>query len=196
LRAVIRRRHALATALPIACFALAACGGGTKTAAIPSESASEPSSTETTTTETTPKPAPPTAEVKRLAAAVGTNAKKKPRVVKPKGRPPTKLIADDVIEGKGPAAKSGDQLTVDYVGVNWSNGKEFDASWKRKQTFPLTLGAGGVIQGWDQGLVGAKAGTRRLLVIPPDLGYGASGSPPTIGPNETLVFVIDVRKIG
>ena len=82
------------------------------------------------------------------------------------------------------------------MGVSWSNGKEFDSSWKRHQTFPFTLGQGSVIQGWDHGVVGMKAGGRRMLVIPPDLAYGASGSPPSIGPNETLVFVIDLRKIG
>jgi len=195
---VIRLRFFTSLAAVCASLALAACGGGTKTAAIPSESASTSTSATTTTetTETTAAPSPPTAEVKRLAAAAGTNTKKKPKIVKPKGDPSAKLIADDIVDGKGPAAKSGDQLTVDYVGANWSNGKEFDASWKRKQTFPLTLGQGGVIQGWDQGLVGMKAGGRRMLVIPPDLGYGASGSPPSIGPNETLVFVIDLRKIG
>jgi FKBP-type peptidyl-prolyl cis-trans isomerase len=134
--------------------------------------------------------------VRLIADGVGTDTKKKPKIRKPEGSPPKELIADDIVAGKGPAAKSGDQVTVDYVGVSWSSGKEFDASWKRKQTFPLTLGQGGVIQGWDQGLVGAKKGTRRLLVIPPDLAYGANGSPPTIGPNETLVFVIDVREIG
>jgi len=184
-------------AVGAATIVVAACGGGTKTAEIPSGSASEStaSTPETTTTETTAKPAAPTPEVERLAAAAGDNTKKKPKIVKPKGDPPAKLIADDIVEGKGPAAKSGDQLTVDYVGANWSNGKEFDTSWG-KQPFPVTLGAGGVIQGWEDGLVGAKAGTRRMLVIPPDQGYGASGSPPVIGPNETLVFVIDVRKIG
>jgi peptidylprolyl isomerase len=196
---VIRLRTLTGLALAAACLALAACGGGTKTAAIPSGSGSDSAASPTptaTTTATTAKPAPPTPAVKTLAAGAGTNTKKKPKIAKPKGSPPSKLISDDIVTGKGPAAKNGDQLTVDYVGVSWSTGKEFDASWKRKQTFPLTLGQGGVIPGWDQGLVGVKAGGRRMLVIPPDLAYGASGQPPTIGPNETLVFVIDVRKIG
>lgn len=179
-----------------AAVTLGACGGGTKTAAIPSAAPSGTPTVSTLPTETTPKPAPPTAAVKALAAAVVTNTKKQPKIPKPKGSPPTKLIADDIVAGKGPAAKSGDQLTVDYVGENWSSGKVFDASWKRHQTFPLTLGQGSVIKGWDDGLVGMKAGGRRMLVIPPDLGYGASGSPPSIPPNETLVFVIDLRKIG
>jgi len=194
---VIRLRTLNATAAVAACFALAACGGGTKTAEIPSGSASDNTGTSATveTTPTTTTLSSPTPEVKRLAGAVGTSPKKRPKIVTPKGTPPTKLIADDIVVGKGPAAKTGDALTVDYVGANWSNGKVFDESWKRKQTFPVTLGQG-VIQGWSDGLVGAKAGGRRMLVIPPDLGYGANGSPPSIGPNETLIFVIDVRKIG
>jgi peptidylprolyl isomerase len=196
LRAVIRPRFFTTLAAIAATLLLAACGGGTKTAAIPSEDASTSSTSTAAETETTTKPSPPTGAVKALASGVGTNTKKKPKVGKPKGDPPGKLISDDIVDGKGDAAKPGDQLTVDYVGVNWSNGKEFDASWNRKQTFPLTLGQGGVIEGWDAGLVGMKEGGRRMLVIPPDLGYGASGSPPTIGPNETLVFVIDLRKIG
>jgi peptidylprolyl isomerase len=191
---VIRPRFFITAAAATASLALAACGGGTKTAAIPSENAS--TSTGATTTETTAKPSPPNAEVKRLADAAGTDTKKKPKIVKPKGDPSDALMSDDIVEGKGAAAKAGDQLTVDYVGASWSNGKEFDSSWKRKQTFPLTLGQGGVIEGWDEGLVGMKAGGRRMLVIPPDKAYGANGSPPSIGPNETLVFVIDLRKIG
>jgi peptidylprolyl isomerase len=186
-------------ALGASCFALAACGGGsTKTADIPSGGETTTAAAPATTTETTAKPAlgKPTAEVKALAAAAGTNEKKKPAVPKPKGKPPTQLVVDDVVKGRGPAAKDGDRLTVDYVGLNWSNGKEFDSSWTRKQPFTVPLGQGQVIQGWDQGLVGMKKGGRRLLVIPPDLGYGASGSPPAIGPNETLVFAIDLRKIG
>jgi peptidylprolyl isomerase len=183
--------------LGASCLALAACGGGTKTADIPSGGETTTAAAPATT-ETTAKPVlgKPTAEVKALAAAAGTNEKQKPRVPKPKGTPPTQLIVDDVVKGSGPAAKDGDQLTVDYVGLNWSNGKEFDSSWSRKQPFTVPLGQGQVIQGWDQGLVGMKKGGRRLLVIPPDLGYGATGSPPNIGPNETLVFAIDLRKIG
>jgi peptidylprolyl isomerase len=100
----------------------------------------------------------------------------------------------DIVKGKGPAAKDGDQLQMDYSGASWSTGKEFDSSWKSGQKFPLQLGAGGVIQGWDVGLVGIKQGGRRLLVIPPDMGYGAQGQG-NIAPNETLVFVVDARKI-
>jgi peptidylprolyl isomerase len=185
-----------------ACLGLAACGS-TKTADIPSGSGdtsatSTTTTTATATTDTTAAPtfAKPTAEIRKLAGAVGTSTKKKPKIGKPSGNPPTKLTVVDIVPGKGAGAKNGDSLTVDYAGNSWSTGKEFDASWKRGQPFPLTLGQGSVIKGWDQGLVGMKAGGRRLLVIPPDLGYGATGSGASIKPNETLIFVVDLRKIG
>lgn len=177
-------------------MATSACGGGgEKTAAIPSEDA--PAATATTTeTESTPAPAPPSAAVKALAAKVPENGKKRPRIPRPEGDPPKKLMIVDITKGSGPAVKSGDQVTVDYAGTSWSTGQEFDASWKSGQQFPFELGAGNVIQGWDLGVPGMKKGGRRLLVIPPEQGYGAQGSPPNIGPNETLVFVVDLRKIG
>lgn len=127
---------------------------------------------------------------------ISTDLEKKPTIPKPKGTPPAKLVIKDIVEGKGPAVKAGDTATVQYVGASWSTGQEFDASWDRGQPFPFPLGGGQVIPGWDQGVEGMKVGGRRELVIPPDLGYGAQGSPPAIGPNETLVFVIDLEKIG
>jgi peptidylprolyl isomerase len=191
--------HSKWAALALACAGLAACGGGTKTAAIPSGGETATSaSIDTATTATTAAKAPtfakPTAAVTKLANAVGTNTKKRPKIGKPSGSPPKKLTVVDIVKGTGAGAQSGDTLTVDYDGVSWSTGKEFDASWTRKQTFPVTLGQGGVIQGWEQGLQGMKQGGRRLLVIPPDLGYGSSGSGSSIKPNETLLFVIDLRK--
>jgi peptidylprolyl isomerase len=190
-------------ALVAACIGLAACGGS-KTADIPDGSNSASSETATTattaTTSTTatkpPTFAKPTANVTKLADSISTDTKKKPKIAKPSGNPPKKLTVVDVVKGTGPAVASGDNITVDYVGNSWSDGKEFDASWDRNQTFPLTLGQGQVIQGWDQGIVGMKVGGRRMLVIPPDLGYGAQGSPPKIKGNETLVFVVDLRKKG
>jgi peptidylprolyl isomerase len=120
----------------------------------------------------------------------------KPKVTVPSGPPPKTLEIKDLKEGTGPAAKAGDQLTVQYVGVTYADGKQFDASWDRGQPFQFQLGAGMVIPGWDQGLVGMKAGGRRELIIPPDLGYGAQGAPPDIPPNATLIFVIDLEQIG
>lgn len=123
-----------------------------------------------------------------------TDLTKKPQVEIPDGPPPCNLVVGDLVEGKGAAAKPGDQLTMKYVGVLYSTGKEFDASWDRGEDFPFQLGAGQVIPGWDRGLVGMKVGGRRQLVIPPDLGYGPSGQGP-IPPNATLVFVVDLVKI-
>jgi peptidylprolyl isomerase len=119
----------------------------------------------------------------------------KPVIPKPTGSPPRKLVKEDIVKGKGPGAKNGDTVTVKYVGVNFSNGQEFDASWDSGATFPVQLGAGMVIEGWDKGLVGIKKGGRRMLTIPPEMGYGAEGYPPDIPPNETLVFVVDAVSI-
>jgi peptidylprolyl isomerase len=119
----------------------------------------------------------------------------KPVIPKPTGTPPRKLVTEDIVKGKGPAAKPGDTVTVKYTGVNFSNGQEFDSSWDSGATFPVQLGAGMVIEGWDKGLVGVKKGGRRMLTIPPEMGYGSEGYPPSIPPNETLVFVIDVVSI-
>jgi peptidylprolyl isomerase len=202
--AVIRLNdYSKGLALVAACIGLAACGS-TKTADIPSASADSSSSTttattttDTTTTNTTAKPptfAKPTAEVTKIAKAVGTNTKKKPKIPKPSGKPPAKLTVVDIVKGTGAPAANGDTLTVDYAGTSWSTGKEFDASWNSGQPFPVTLGQGQVIPGWEQGLQGMRVGGRRLLVIPPDLGYGATGSGAKIKPNETLLFVVDRRK--
>ena len=120
---------------------------------------------------------------------------KKPVIPKQTGAVPKDLIAEDLIVGKGPAAKAGDQVSVQYVGVLRDTLKEFDSSWKRNQPFNLQLGAGQVIKGWDKGLVGMKAGGRRRLTIPPDLAYGATGQPPTIPANATLVFDVDMKTI-
>jgi peptidylprolyl isomerase len=184
-------------ALVAASIGLAACGGS-KTADIPdgSDTGTVAAAAETTTETTAKAPsfAKPTAEVQKLADAVGTNTKKKPKIGKPSGKPPAKLTVVDIVKGKGAAATSGDTLTVDYAGTSWSTGKEFDASWNSGQPFPVTLGQNSVIQGWEQGLQGMKVGGRRMLVIPPDLGYGSSGSGDKIKPNETLIFVVDRRK--
>lgn len=120
----------------------------------------------------------------------------KPTVEIPSGEPPSELRIDDLVEGDGPVAGAGMLATVDYVGVSWSTGDEFDASWNRNDTFSFNLGAGEVISGWDQGVQGMKVGGRRRLTIPPDLGYGAFGAGNVIAPNETLVFVVDLRRIG
>ena len=121
-------------------------------------------------------------------------SRSKPKVKVPSGPPPKQLVVDDLEDGKGPAAEAGDEVTVQYVGVNYKTGKQFDASWDRGEPFSFELGSHAVIDGWEEGLKGMKAGGRRELVIPPAMGYGAAGSPPAIPPNETLVFVIDLLE--
>ena len=120
----------------------------------------------------------------------------KPDVTIPDGAPPADLQIEDLVEGDGAEASAGMQVTVDYVGVSWSTKREFDASWNRNDTFTFGLGAGQVIQGWDQGVQGMKVGGRRRLTIPPGMGYGQFGAGGVIGPNETLVFVVDLRSVG
>jgi peptidylprolyl isomerase len=120
----------------------------------------------------------------------------KPAVTIPPEHPPTDLLIEELIEGDGTVAASGMMATVDYVGVSWSTGAEFDASWDRNDTFAFNLGAGEVIQGWDLGVQGMKVGGRRRLTIPPEMGYGQFGAGGVIGPNETLVFVVDLRRLG
>lgn len=106
----------------------------------------------------------------------------------------TKLTVTPLIEGKGPAAAAGQTITVNYVGVSFRTGTEFDASWKRSQPFSFTLGAGNVIPGWDQGLIGVKLGSRVQLDIPSDLAYGddPAGGRPT-GPLRFIVDVLGLR---
>ena len=124
-----------------------------------------------------------------------TDTTVKPVITASEDPAPTELVVNDIVEGTGPAAADGDEVSVQYVGALYETGEEFDASWDRGQPFDLTLGGGTVIQGWDQGLVGMKAGGRRELIIPPDLGYGPQGSPPSIPANATLVFIVDMLSI-
>jgi len=116
----------------------------------------------------------------------------KPRIPKPKGAPPKRLVVRDLVKGKGAEAGPGSDLTVNYVGVNHATGKEFDSSFESGQPFQFRLGTSMVIPGWDEGLQGMRVGGRRMLTIPPDKAYGEQGSPPAVGPNQTLVFVIDL----
>lgn len=153
-----------------ACAALAIAGCGSSSS--PSSSTSGESSA-TTSTEKPPQ-------------------RTKPKVEVPNGPAPKQLVKKDLIEGTGAEAKRGDEVTVQYVGVGYKTKKQFDASWDRGEPFSFTLGAGQVIPGWEQGVEGMKVGGRRELTIPSELAYGPAGSPPAIGPNETLIFVIDL----
>ncbi|MGH2717543.1 MAG: FKBP-type peptidyl-prolyl cis-trans isomerase [Actinomycetota bacterium] len=116
----------------------------------------------------------------------------KPTVTVPAGPPPAELRMTDLVEGSGTEATPGRTVSVQYVGVSYSNGKQFDASWDRGQAFSFPLGGGRVIKGWDQGVAGMKVGGRRELVIPPHLGYGDRGAGGSIKPGETLIFVVDL----
>lgn len=152
------------------------------------EQAAEEPGPSAAATELAETPAPePTPDLK--------DTKTKPVIDQPSGDPPIKLVKKDIVKGKGKRAKKGDTVSVQYVGVSFSTGEEFDASWDRGEPFSFALGQGQVIPGWDAGVAGMKVGGRRQLTIPPDQAYGASGSPPAIGPNETLVFVIDLLEI-
>jgi peptidylprolyl isomerase len=185
----LRRRASFAVGALAAAGLIAACG-----------SSNSSNSTITVGNENTADQALVTAGSSTTATATSTSTKTptsgplatKPVITPLPPPPPTKLVTKDLIVGTGAEAKTGSAVTVNYVGQLYSTGKEFDSSWKRNETFPFTLGKGQVIAGWEQGVVGMKVGGRRELIIPPSLAYGIKGSPPTIPPNATLVFVIDL----
>jgi len=116
----------------------------------------------------------------------------KPEVDFPGGEPPADLEITDIWEGDGKVAGPGDTVQVHYVGVAFSTGEEFDASWNRGEPLEFRLGRGQVIAGWDQGVQGMKVGGRRQLVIPPGLAYGDRGAANVIRPGETLIFICDL----
>jgi peptidylprolyl isomerase len=171
------------------------------------DSKSSDSSQTTTTTQaqtaTQPPPQAPESQEPKVVrvnpSAAEADLARKPKPGKGHGSPPSRLIAQDLIVGKGKRATAGDVVSVQYVGVLFDNGKQFDASWKGERpgrAFQFPLGSGGVIQGWEQGVPGMRVGGRRKLIIPAELAYGAQGSPPSIPPNAALIFDIDLKKIG
>ncbi len=119
----------------------------------------------------------------------------KPSVEIPDGPAPTELVLEDLRVGDGAEAVAGKTCSMQYVGVAWSTGKQFDASWDRGSPFDFELGAGSVITGWDRGVAGMKVGGQRRLTIPAELGYGQRGAGRAIGPGETLVFVVDLVDV-
>ena len=135
------------------------------------------------------------------AASVATTAKvppalsKQPTVPVPKGQPPAHLVVKDLITGTGQRLGAGQTGTFNYVGVLYNTGKVFDSSWQRNQPFTTQLTQGSVIPGWVQGRSGMKVGGRRELIVPPVLAYGKAGRPPSIPPNSTLVFVVDLLSV-
>ena len=120
---------------------------------------------------------------------------RKPEVTVPDTDKPAELVVIDDVVGEGDEATVGSTVSVHYVGVSWSNGRQFDASWDRMEPFQFPLGQGYVIKGWDEGVQGMKVGGRRTLHIPPHLGYGAQGAGGVIAPDETLIFVVDLLGV-
>jgi peptidylprolyl isomerase len=172
----------------LACLALFAAGCGSSDNS--STSSSESTATSTESSEKSQAESGGSAEKQSSGAA-----KTKPKVTVPSGPPPKQLEIKEIEKGSGAEAKAGDEVTVQYVGVGYESKKEFDSSWSRNEPFSFALGAGQVIPGWDKGVAGMKVGGRRELIIPSNLAYGPQGSPPAIGPNETLIFVIDLLAV-
>ncbi|MEX1141256.1 MAG: FKBP-type peptidyl-prolyl cis-trans isomerase [Thermoleophilaceae bacterium] len=175
----MRIRYLIVSGLAAIALTVTACGGGGIETATFGVDAPPPEETD--------------AGGEKMASAA--EGGEKPEVKVPSGEPPRKLVTEDLEEGDGAVAQAGDQVSVNYVGVSYSNGEEFDNSYDRGQPFEFTLGEGQVIPGWDRGVAGMKVGGQRKLIIPPGLAYGAQGSLPSIKPNETLVFVVDLVDV-
>ena len=122
-------------------------------------------------------------------------ALERPKIDRPEGDVPFDLGIDDLVVGDGDEATPGTKVTVHYVGVSFSSGEEFDASWNRGKPFEFKLGKGQVIAGWDAGVAGMRVGGRRRLTIPSAMAYGARGAGGVIKPNEPLVFVVDLLSV-
>lgn len=168
--------------IPAFCAALVVAGCGSSDSSSTGGSTESTGSTGSTESSAAPKSSP-------------TAKKTKPKVTVPKNISPKKFAYQELEEGTGATAKAGDEVTVQYVGVGYDSEEEFDSSWSRSEPFSFNLGSGEVIKGWDKGVEGMKVGGRRELLIPGNLAYGPAGSPPSIGPNETLIFVIDLLSV-
>ncbi|MGX6447057.1 FKBP-type peptidyl-prolyl cis-trans isomerase [Patulibacter sp. S7RM1-6] len=175
--------------VPLLVLALAAAGcGDERTAADVSKGDTEQSAGATARS----------GGVDALAGAISTDLDTEPKIVKVSGEAPTSLVKKDIVTGDGETAKVGDTVEVRYSLVVWGDDQKVDSSWDRtpnSTSFPLE--EGGLIDGWIQGVPGMKVGGRRLLVVPPEQGYGAQGTPDgSVPPNSTLIFVIDLVKTG
>jgi len=194
----LRPRTATVSLLIVAALGagVSACGEESNDPIADFASTPQPATTTTTpeTTTTATTEAKPSSGKTIQKLVISKDVASKPAIERPSGDPPSKLYERDIVKGKGEAAKAGDNVSVQYVGVSYSNGEQFDASWDAGKAFQFQLGAQMVIAGWDQGVAGMRKGGRRMLVIPPDLAYGEAGQG-SIAPNETLIFVIDLVKI-
>ncbi len=185
------RRLLLTGVIAVLSTGVAACGSSKAPGVVPAPSAGSTEAAAPATTTSAATTTSTTSSAVSTPAALST----KPVVTAPSGPPPKTLVTKDLITGTGKTATPGSTVTVNYVGVLYSTGKEFDSSWKRHQPFTTALSTGNVIDGWVRGIPGMKVGGRRELIIPPRLGYGKAGSPPTIPPNATLVFVVDLLSV-
>jgi peptidylprolyl isomerase len=191
-----KRLHIVVAVIALAA-GLAACGSS-KAPGIQLAPGAGATAEAVTSTDSTTASTPTTASTTTAATAttpLPAALKTKPKVVVPTGPPPKKLVIKDLIKGTGPVAKANSTVTVQYVGVLYKGGKQFDASWNDGNGQPTALPLSGVIKGWQQGIPGMRVGGRRLLIIPASLGYGAAGSPPKIPANAALVFVIDLHAV-
>jgi peptidylprolyl isomerase len=177
---------------------IAGCGGssgGSSTLTIGNENKADTSLIKGSASSTTPTTPTSTAPAGAATTPTSGPLSEEPKIPRGVGnKPPTNLVKVDVIRGTGAEAKQGSTVEVNYVGGLWKTGKEFDASWRRKEPFKFTIGGGEVIKGWEEAVVGMKVGGRRLIVIPPALGYGAK-STSSIPANSTLTFIIDLLKV-
>jgi peptidylprolyl isomerase len=179
--------------------AVAGCGssGPTKAAGVvtaPSAGATSATSTAAASTSASTSASASATSTTTSSTPLPTALKTKPKVSIPSGAPPSKLVVKDLIKGTGAAATASSTVNVQYVGVLYKGGKQFDASWNDGSGQPVSLPLTGVIKGWQQGIPGMKIGGRRELIIPPSLGYGATAQS-KIPANSTLVFIIDLHAI-
>ena len=189
----MRKRLITLTAAAATTVALAACGGSSSAPGVeqaPGGGATEASVPATTSTPTTPTTPTSTVTTPKPPSPLS----KEPKITPPKGPAPTKLVTKDLITGTGTTAKEGDTVTVNYVGVLYNNGKEFDSSWSRNMPFTTPLSSGSVIEGWVKGIPGMKVGGRRELIIPASEAYGSKGSG-SIPPNAPLIFDVDLLSV-
>ncbi|MDX6287243.1 MAG: hypothetical protein QOG53_2728 [Frankiales bacterium] len=176
----------------LACAALVAsltaCGGSSGTAG--------PSPTDTGLSVGAPSGPPPSpgGGADAIAGSVTNNVGTLPTIVVPKSASPTKLLTKEIVAGKGPVAGEGSTVTAHFIGLHWTTGKPFYSSWDKAGSAPDTFSLSGVILGFAKGVSGMRAGGRREIVVPPTLAYGSKGSG-QVGPNETLLFVVDLIKV-
>jgi peptidylprolyl isomerase len=177
------RRSVLAAALLVPALALTGCGGS-----------SDSGSASPSPTATAASPAGDAFSADGVTVS-GEPGSAPSITVDSAAAPPTDLVVEEISKGDGKKIGPNSILSVQYAGVSWSTGQEFDSSWTNNGGQPIEFPLKGVITGWQEGLAGVTEGSRVLLIIPPDKGYGEAGSPPVIGPNETLVFVVDVEEV-